>query len=256
MDQREGGKLEEAKKFDPEIIDMAEEFSSVNLEFDELKDKKEAVETFKKQYSKGDFSEARRTLDAMRIDHYPEVMYFRAMLEMKSSNNDEAIRYFKRVVSSEKVGFITVQSYICLAFLCTKRGNYKMALTYLDILTGSELESAQIYSMIGYCQMEEKNFDLALEAYRSALLFDEENENINNSYGYLLLLLGNLEEGLSHVKKALLKNPKNYAYLHSMGMYYFLKKRYAEAMNYFKTSYNIKHHPTTKKHMDICLKNL
>ena len=80
-----------------------------------------------------------------------------------------------------------------------------------------------------------KEYTIADSLFQTALRLAPENALILNNYGYSLAEQGiKLEEAMKMVEKALKKEPKNGAYLDTMGWIYFKMCQYQKALEYIE----------------------
>jgi Tfp pilus assembly protein PilF len=104
----------------------------------------------------------------------------------------------------------------------------------------SGCESIQIYTTLAYAAWTQKQYEKAVEYYRSALDMDAENTTALNGLGYILADAAiDPVKGLYYCKKAVEKKPQNAAYLDSLGWAYYKTGGLIEARIYLRRAYEL-----------------
>ena len=95
-----------------------------------------------------------------------------------------------------------------------------------------------------------KDYPKADSYFKEALQLDPENALVLNNYGYSLSERGvRLEEAMEMAQKALEKEPKNGAYLDTMGWIYYKMGEYEKALEYIEEAHSIRKSVEVAKHL-------
>ena len=121
--------------------------------------------------------------------------------------------------------------------------------TYLFIinLAPSDFEA---HFFLGTVYEEQGKRYEAIEAFKTALKYNSEYPDALNSLGYLYAEeLINLEEAEAMIKKALIYEPNNGAYIDSLGWVYFKQGRYEEAIQELEQAVQFLSDPVIYEHL-------
>jgi tetratricopeptide (TPR) repeat protein len=95
------------------------------------------------------------------------------------------------------------------------------------------------YNIIGYCQSALNNYQEAEKAFQTYIKLIPNNGNPYDSYGELLLKMGKFDESIIQYKKAVEKDPVNFAgSLAGIGNNYIFKGDYETARKYYQDYYD------------------
>lgn len=105
--------------------------------------------------------------------------------------------------------------------------------------------------LLGSIYERQKKFDLAEEQFKRVLEMNPFNAGASNYLGYMLADRGiRLEESVRYIQKALQMEPKNGAYLDSLGWAYFKMSKYNLAKIHLEeAARRISHDPTIHEHL-------
>ena len=108
-------------------------------------------------------------------------------------------------------------------------------------LTNDDTMKADVLNNMGYYYMRTKDYPLAISNFRKALLVGPNYGYANDNLGYALLLMGELDEGLSYLHRALQTGNNDIAYSHrNFALYHQLRNETILAEEYFQKSLNEK----------------
>jgi tetratricopeptide (TPR) repeat protein len=169
-----------------------------------------------------------------------ELAYYLGLCYTKLERYDDALLYLEQVVTSGVYPLRCVQCRLALAYIYTITGRSKLAEFELRQLLDSGYESIQIYTTLAYAAWTQKQYEKAVEYYRSALDMDANNATALNGLGYILADAAiDPVRGLYYCKKAVDKKPQNAAYLDSLGWAYYKNGELLEARTYLRRAYEL-----------------
>src|SRR5271165_2407253 len=144
--------------------------------------------------------------------------------------------------------------YIALAQMNSRVKNWKAAEEYinkaLELATRQEDKDYVIFVQ-GSIYERQKKYDLAEESFHKVLADDAKNAMALNYLGYMLADRGTrVEEALGYIRRALVLEPQNGAYLDSLGWAYYKLGNYDLAEeNLRRASERIGNDPTVHQHL-------
>lgn len=188
------------------------------------------------------YEQALQAFQSMELDpsDSPELSYYLGLCYTQLERYDEALLYLEQVVTSSDNLLQIYQSRMILSYIYTTTKRHRLALFELEQLLSSGYESAQVYAALGYVQYMLGDTDQCLEHLQKAITLDPRNTNALNSIGYILAEKEIDPEGaLSYCKNAVELKPENAAYLDSLGWAYFKTGRISEAKSYLRKALNI-----------------
>jgi len=115
--------------------------------------------------------------------------------------------------------------------------DYNKALTYFKKATKVNPNYAPSYNMIGYSQVELKNFDAAEIAFKKYIELLPESPNTYDSYAELLLTLGDYDKSIENYQKAYEKDKNYTTALAGIGNNFVLKGELEKAREYYMKQY-------------------
>ena len=121
--------------------------------------------------------------------------------------------------------------------------------TYRFILNLAPLDS-EAHFFLGTIYEEQNRRDEAIEEFKAALKFNPEFPEALNSLGYLYAEESiNLKQAEEMLKKALIYEPNNGAYIDSLGWVYFKQGRYQEAVEELEQAIQFLSDPIVYEHL-------
>ena len=124
------------------------------------------------------------------------------------------------------------------------------AIPYLEKALQAQPDGVLYLSALANAYENLDEFTKADSLYQEALKLDPENALVLNNYGYSLSERGiRLEEAMIMAQKALQKEPKNGAYLDTMGWIYYQMGQYEEALKYIEEAHNVRESAEVAKHL-------
>ena len=118
---------------------------------------------------------------------------------------------------------------------------WKEAISIFEDLVDKTEDSPEFFRRVlfelGHCYERTGQFDDAVVVFQRLLALDPENHRSLNYLGYMLAEKGvRLSEAERLIERALKAEPKNSAYLDSMGWVYYRQGRYAEAVRFLESA--------------------
>ncbi|BBM88721.1 hypothetical protein COTS27_00406 [Spirochaetota bacterium] len=157
--------------------------------------------------------------------------YFGAICFMKLGQLSTARTYFEKTIALKKNYYHAMYAHIFLGYLAIKDNNLPEALEWLELPVKNDFESPLPYSFMGYIMEKQKNYTLAQKYYKQSLARDPENPSFKNNLAFTYLAANeNLDEAETLIKQAVKKDSHNPAYLHSWGWFFFIKRKFKEAL--------------------------
>jgi tetratricopeptide (TPR) repeat protein len=190
------------------------------------------------------------------------------------SNHDVQLTYARQLVDAGKVedGFKLAQAqltgtpddrevYFDLADMDVRAKRWKdasLAFDKAEALAMKPEDKVFVYYFRGDAALREKLYDEAELEFRKGLAIDPDNAAIENDLGFMYADRGiKLDDAVDMLKKAVVFDPQNYAYLDSLAWAYYKQGQYAMAEDYeSKAALRMSSDPTILDHLgDIEAKN-
>jgi Tfp pilus assembly protein PilF len=162
-----------------------------------------------------------------------ELAYYLSLCHTKLEHFEEAILFLDQVIISGSDMMRVYQCRLTLAYIYIKTDRARMAEFELRRLLKSGFESAALYNTLAYAAYVQKRYRNAVELYEKALELDSTNATALNSMGFILADTGTDKmKGLQLCLQAVEQNPKNPAYLDSLGWAYYKNGEMREARSF------------------------
>jgi tetratricopeptide (TPR) repeat protein len=185
---------------------------------------------------------------AEKSDEAIELAYYLGLCYTKLERYDEALTYLEQVIAANKYPSRVYQCRLALAYIYIITNRAKLAQFELERLINTGSENLQFYLIMGFAAWKEKQYSKAIECYGKALKMDERNATALNGLGYILVDTDiNITQGISFCKKAVSTNPKNAAYLDSLGWAYFKNGNFSEATSWLRKALETAPQPQQKE---------
>ncbi|MDR0456708.1 MAG: tetratricopeptide repeat protein [Treponema sp.] len=169
-----------------------------------------------------------------------ELAYHLGLCYTKLERFDEALLYFEQVLTISNSPLWTYQCRLILAYIYIITGRTALAENELSRLQDGGLESAMLYNTLAYAEYIQKHYPGAIELYEKALDIEKDNTTALNSMGYILADTGmDTVRGMRLCRKAVEKNPRNAAYLDSLGWASYRCGKLTEARNWLRRALEI-----------------
>jgi len=169
-----------------------------------------------------------------------ELAYLMGLCCAKLERYDDALLYLEQVVASDTDVLRIYQCRLTIAFIYVKTTRPKMAEYELMRLQNAGFESAQLYNTLAYASYAQKRYQRAIDFYEKTLELDRNNSTALNSMGYILADTGkDTVKGLRFCRKAVDINPKNAAYLDSLGWAHYKCGDIPNARNWLKKAIDL-----------------
>ncbi|HUX20550.1 MAG TPA: tetratricopeptide repeat protein [Spirochaetia bacterium] len=203
---------------------------------------KKSMKTGIRLYRTRRYEQALQEFQSVELDpaDSPELSYYLGLCYTQLERFDEALLYLEQVVTSSDNLLQIYQSRMILSYIYTTTKRFKLARFELGQLLVSGYESAQVYAAFGYVAYMLGETEESLEYLQKAVTLDPRNTNALNSIGFILAEKDIDPEGaLSYCKNAVQLKPENAAYLDSLGWAYFKIGKLDEAKSYLRKALNL-----------------
>jgi tetratricopeptide (TPR) repeat protein len=156
--------------------------------------------------------------DNFSTEKNTELAYYLGLCYTKLERYDDALLYLEQVITGASNPLRIYQCRMTLAYIYVTTGRSKMAEFELNQLVKNGFESAQIYTTLAYAAWAQKKYRQAVDLYEKALNMDENNATALNGIGFILADTNmDIRRGMQYCRKAVDRNPRNPAYLDSLG---------------------------------------
>jgi tetratricopeptide (TPR) repeat protein len=205
------------------------------------KNLKEGIRLFRMKRWEGSLHELLLVKAAnFEAEEKAELAYYLGLCYTKLERYEEAVLHLEQVIASGHDVMRTYQCRLTLAYIYVITNRVKMADFELSRLQKGGFESAPLYNTLAYSAYLQKRYRNAIELYEKALDLDENNATALNSMGFILADTGiDKTRGLRLCRKAVERNPKNAAYLDSLGWAHFKCGNLTEARNWLNRAVDI-----------------
>jgi tetratricopeptide (TPR) repeat protein len=201
--------------------------------------------------------EAKNYHEALRLYQYSDTtdmtsvsVYRMGLCYFHLNDSKSAALHFQRVVERAEGNFFHLQSLMLLGTIAAQAGNYGESENHLYVLLRKNYENAQIYAILGYIYNQRKDYAQAEYYYKKSVALEPTNPNSHNGLGYNYLEWNkDVDKGFEHIRRAVEYDSENYAYLDSLGWFYFLKSNFSKALFYITKSLRLKSHKVSEAHL-------
>jgi Flp pilus assembly protein TadD len=153
----------------------------------------------------------------------PEVSYYLGLTLTQLGRHEDALLHLERVVSEGFSFLHVIQSRMVLGYVYSITGRWRLAEFEFMKVSDSGIQSSQALAALGYVQYAQRKVAESVASLRKALEIDANNANALNSLGFIYAQEGiDLGRALSLCRQAVDINPRNPAYLDSLGWANFL----------------------------------
>jgi tetratricopeptide (TPR) repeat protein len=161
-----------------------------------------------------------------------EILYLKAQADGNGSKQKETLDWLlSNFPSDKRVQVLAGQYYYFI-------NDFSASLEHFTKATEIDKNYAFAFNMIGYNQSSLNNYPDAEKAFQTYIRLDPDKGNPYDSYGELLLKMGKYDESIVQYKKAVEKDPLNFANsLSGIGNNYVFKGDYESARKYYQENY-------------------
>jgi len=164
------------------------------------------------------------------ISENVNLAYYTGLTLAKLARYEEALIPLEQVVSTSTSLLHVYQSRMILGFIYAVTGRAELAVYELNQLLKAGLESVQLYGSLGHVLYTLKRVDEAIAALEKALELNPEYANALNSLGYIYAESdAHAERAIELCRRAVKQQPRNPAYLDSLGWALYKKGSLREA---------------------------
>jgi len=188
---------------------------------------------------RGQYERALQQFLNARVDssEYPEFSYYMGLCYTHLQRFDEALLYLEQVVASELSFTHIYQSRMILGYIYSITSRFRLAEFEFRQLLDEGFDSARTRSALAYVLHAQKQTDDAIAELEKAVDVDPDNGNALNSLGFILADTDrDARRAVELCRKAVRRQPKNPAYLDSLGWAYFKLGRGDEARDALRSA--------------------
>ena len=179
---------------------------------------------------------------------YPEAVGRLAFIYHEQGKSDKALKLLSQAISAnpDKIELYLSQASLFEALEKTEEG--------LNLLLGVEARfstEARFQFRVGILYDKLGRRPQSIERMKKVVLLNPKDAQAHNYLGYTYAEMGiNLDEALTHVKRALELRPDDGFFIDSLGWVYYQMKRYEDAVRYLeKAAELVKDDPTILEHL-------
>jgi len=191
---------------------------------------------------RGQYDRALQHLLNAHVDSpdYPELSYYLGLCYTHLGKHDEALLYLEQVVASELSFSHVYQSRMILGYIYSVTGRYRLAEFEFRKLLDDGFDSARTHAALGFVLHAQDDLPGATKELQRALELDPDNGNALNSLGFILADTGrDARKAVEYCRRALRRQPKNPAYLDSLGWAYYRLGRADEAREVLRSALEV-----------------
>lgn len=146
---------------------------------------------------------------------------------------DQAVQIWQSIIASNP----SEQHKTQLVKVYMKKRAWERAIQLLNAME-SDSKGGELWFLSGQCELQLKNYGLALKAFKSALAEEPDNTSYRHYLAMTYLGMGNVEEGLDQLIKNERLSPENPAILTDIAVVYMSKGDFDAASNYLNKALN------------------
>jgi tetratricopeptide (TPR) repeat protein len=178
--------------------------------------------------------------DNLTNEEKPELAYYLGLCCAKLEKYETAVPHLEQVAAAGGDSLRVYQCRMTIAYIYIKTGRLKMAEFELNRLLSGGFESAMVYNTLGYAAYAQKRYLGAIDFYEKSLEIDPDNATAMNSLGYILADSGiDAAKALHLCRQAAEIQPKNPAYLDSLGWAHYKCKETTEAKDWLRKAIDL-----------------
>jgi Flp pilus assembly protein TadD len=188
---------------------------------------------------RGQYERALQHLLDAHVDspEYPELSYYLGLCYTHLGRFDEALLYLEQVVNSDLSFTHVYQSRMILGYIYSVTGRFRLAEFEFRRLLDDGFDSARTHAALGYVLYADEDFDGAIAELERALELDPDNSNALNSLGFILADSGrDPRRAVDCCRRAVRRQPRNPAYLDSLGWAYYRLGKTDEARDVIRSA--------------------
>lgn len=177
------------------------------------------------------------------IENDPENMeahYTLGIMYAKREDFKSALKYLE-IIEKHHVEYVFLnQVRTVIGYIYAIEEDYLKSKEHLLKVLDFNEENITALSILAYVYYKAKLFEQAIKIYQKALKTDQENPNLLNAIGFILIESElNINKGITYVKKALRLKPNTPSYLDSLGWGYYLIGEQEKAIETLKTAFEL-----------------
>jgi tetratricopeptide (TPR) repeat protein len=170
----------------------------------------------------------------------PELDYYIGLSLTQLGQYEEALLSLEKVVTSHFSFLHITQARMVLGYIYAITGRYRLAEFEFTKVNDLGLQSSQALAALGYVLYCQKRIAESIDTLKKALTVDSKNANALNSLGFIYAEeKRDLQEAISLCRQAVDANPRNPAYLDSLGWALFRSGEHMEARGCFRKALDL-----------------
>ncbi|MCL2138453.1 MAG: hypothetical protein FWH41_02860 [Treponema sp.] len=203
------------------------------------------------EHAQKEFSQIKA--DSFTAEEQAELAYYNGLCCTKLAQYDDAILYLEQVITTGSDALRSYQCRMAIAYIYLITNRSRMAEFELTRLLNNGFESTALYNSLAFSAYIQKRYKQAITLYEKSLSLDNGNATALNSIGYILADTGiDRTRGLQFCRKAVEIQPRNAAYLDSLGWAFYKCGETAQARNWLKQALDAApHEKEIKNHFRI-----
>jgi tetratricopeptide (TPR) repeat protein len=231
--------LEKAKRLDPQSLAIRLKIAALLIRLGEIKRAEVELKEAKK-------------IDSDSFDA-SSALIFLYSYSQKDKELDREYGDFLKKAHNQKPEDLKISQYLAQFYFYKKE--YPRAIGIYEAVVKNDPKDTESMFWLGYLYDETGRRQEAIKIWRRGLDLEPANAMLLNSLAYAYAEDGvKLEEAEGMIKKALLAEPDNGAYLDSLGWIYYKKGEYKKAEEYIKKAVAMIKDPVVYEHAgDICI---
>lgn len=199
---------------------------------------------------KGDLARAVDEFKKIPVDAsvYPEAIGHLAFIYKEQGKEAEAVTLLEEAIAAKQD---KLELYLSLATLNDSLGHSAQALKLLLDVESRFSEDARFQFRVGVLYDKLGKRPQSIERMKKTVVLNPRDAQAHNYLGYTYAEMGiNLDEALTHVRKALEIRPDDGFFIDSLGWVYYQMKRYDDAVRYLsKAAELVNDDPTILEHL-------
>jgi tetratricopeptide (TPR) repeat protein len=180
-----------------------------------------------------------------------QARYLLALIYSTQKDFDKAAAEYESILQSfSEAQPENLEIYGYLGQLYYSQKQYPKAIHQFETILSLDPKNTDVMFLLGSLYLEEGQKDKAIDLFNKILQINPDHDGSLNSLGYLYAEDNTkLDEAQKMVERALIVDPKNGAYLDTLGWVYYKKGDYQSALKYLKEADNLLKDPVIYDHI-------
>ena len=184
------------------------------------------------------YDELEKKLEKLLLEHPKSFILFnlQGMLKKIIGKNLDAIKSFKNAI---KINPNVVESHNNLGALQLELNKFLDAKESLENAIKIKNNFFEAYNNLGILYKNQKKFNKAINFFKRCIELNKEHNNAYYNLGETYDEIGDLEHAILNYKNSLKINPNDYAANYNIGDLFLRKKKFRDAVSFFKKAYDL-----------------